>query len=271
MNRRHFLTLAATAPFAISSPALAAATRGRKKGLGIVAKAGGKWPERLTSLKADWFYSWGGRKPEGVPEGVDFIPMVWGFWGNREAIAKTALAAKAEGSRELLGFNEPDEKKQANLKVETVLSLWPELMNSGLRLGSPGCVHPDGDWMKAFMKGVEERKLRVDFVCVHSYGGTSADAFKKRLESVHRMYRRPIWITEFACGDWEAKSPAANRHKPAAVLKFMQQILPWLEKCDFVERYAWFPAGPDSAALGTSALFDKNGALTPLGEYYRSV
>ena len=44
-------------------------------------------------------------------------------------------------------------------------------MKTGLRLGSPVCVHPDNAWMKAFMQGVAERKLRVDFICMHSYGG----------------------------------------------------------------------------------------------------
>jgi hypothetical protein len=42
-----------------------------------------------------------------------------------------------------------------------------------------------------------------------------------------------------------------------------------LDKLDFVERYAWFPAKTTSIPLGTSALFDANGALTRLGECYR--
>lgn len=42
-----------------------------------------------------------------------------------------------------------------------------------------------------------------------------------------------------------------------------------LERLDFVERYAWFPAKPTSGPLGTSALLDENGALTRLGECYR--
>ena len=49
----------------------------------------------------------------------------------------------------------------------------------------------------------------------------------------------------------------------------MEKALPALEKLDFVERYAWFPAKPDNRALGTSALFDAAGELTPLGEFYR--
>jgi hypothetical protein len=95
------------------------------------------------------------------------------------------------------------------------------------------------------------------------------NALVKRLEEVHRMFRKPLWITELAVGDWEAKSAAANRYKPDAVLRFMEQALPRLEKLDFLERYAWFPAKPDNRALGTSALFNEEGTLTRLGECYR--
>ena len=70
-------------------------------------------------------------------------------------------------------------------------------------------------------------------------------------------------------GDWEAKSVGQNRHKPETILRFMEKALPALEKLDFVERYAWYPAKPDNRALGTSALFDGEGSLTPLGEFYR--
>jgi hypothetical protein len=144
-------------------------------------------------------------------------------------------------------------------------------MALGLPLGSPACVHPDREWMKAFMRGVEARGLRVDFVCVHSYGGPNADALIKRLEDVHNLFQRPIWITEFAVGDWQAKTRAANRHSPASVMGFLKDVLPRLDACEFVERYAWFPAHPDNAPLGSSALFNEDGSLTPLGEAYRTL
>ncbi|HSP41916.1 MAG TPA: glycosyl hydrolase, partial [Luteolibacter sp.] len=60
-----------------------------------------------------------------------------------------------------------------------------------------------------------------------------------------------------------------NRHRPESVLRFMEEVLPMLDRLDFVERYAWFPATQDNSALGTSALFDKEDKLTKLGECYR--
>lgn len=173
--------------------------------------------------------------------------------------------------QQLLGFNEPDHKDQSNMTVEQALDLWPKLMELGLRLGSPGCAQPDREWMKNFMKGIDERKLRVDFVTVHSYGGLDVDALIKRLEAVHQMYQRPIWITEFGVGDWEAKTRAENRYKPEQIVTFMEKLLPQLDVLDMVERYAWFPAKPDSSSLGPCALFAEDGSLTRVGETYRSV
>jgi hypothetical protein len=271
ISRRRFLQQTSAAAALAAAPSFAAESTlpgSPKKGLGITTKSP-DWARKLRDLRCPWFYSWGANIPAGVPAGTSFVPMVWGYWGNKQGIEKAAKAAKDAGIKNLLGFNEPDQKSQANLSVEKALDLWPILMETGLRLGSPGCVHPDRDWMKEFMDGVEKRKLRVDFICVHSYGGPNADALVKRLEQVHRMFDRPLWITEFAVGDWDAKSAETHRHRPDTVLRFMDEVLPRLDRLDFVERYAWFPAGQDNRALGTSALFDAQGKLTRLGQRYR--
>lgn len=278
ITRRKFLSLAAASAAALSITACQRRPEfleqffpsgSKKKGLGQSVKIP-DWATRLSDLRCKWFYSWGPDIPEGIPRGTGFIPMIYRYGGDPAKIAVPAAAARKAGITELLGFNEPDVKKQGNMTLEETLNAWPLLMETGLRLGSPGCVHPDKEWMINFMKGVEERGLRVDFVNVHSYGGPSAESLVKRLENVHKMFgQRPVWITEFAVGDWEAKSVEQNRHKPETVLRFMEQVLPMLDKLDFVERYAWFPAKTTSIPLGTSALFDANGALTPLGELYR--
>jgi hypothetical protein len=241
---------------------------GRKKGLGQSLKHA-VWAGRLRDLRCDWFYSWGPAVPPELPPGIEFIPMIYRHGGDSRAIADAAAAAKKAGIRELLGFNEPDVAKQGNMSIAETIDAWPALMDTGMRLGSPSCVHPDREWMTEFMSEVERRSLRVDFVCVHSYGGPSAEALVSRLEKVHRMFRRPVWITEFAVGDWEAKSIEQHRHSAETVLRFMERVLPMLDRLDFVERYAWFPAKSTSVPLGTSALFDSEGNLTHLGECYR--
>ena len=48
---------------------------------------------------------------------------------------------------------------------------------------------------------------------------------------------------------------------------FMRTVLPELDRRDYIVRYAWF-TDYSSNQLWTSALFDDEGVLTPLGEFY---
>ncbi len=246
----------------------------RKKGACFVTRADNDWLKRVKALDAHWLYSWGANQPAGLPKEVEFCPMLWGGGAQEKFATRVSKLHKEVQNgkiQHVMGFNEPDQHEQSNMTVEQAVELWPLLMELGVPLVSPGCVHPDREWMHAFMEQVERRKLRVDFVAVHSYGGANADALLKRLHRVSREYGRPVWVTEFAVGDWEAKSPEGNRHRPERVARFMAEALPAMESASFVDRYAWFSAGQKSNALGTSALFDDQGGLTPLGELYRSI
>lgn len=250
--------------------AISTSTSSHKKGLGVTTKKESRWLDKIEKLNIDWFYSWGSNAPEDVPEDVQFMPMIWGYYQKKTpgTLDKLHVLAKNGDFPALMGFNEPDQKDQSNMAVEKALDAWPTLMELGVPLASPGCVHPDREWMIEFMEGVEERNLRVDYVCVHSYGGPSAKHLLERLNNVYMKFGRPIWLTEFAVGDWTAKSVQENKHSPEIVAAFMQDVLPMLDEAEFVDRYAWFPAGLDNRALGTSALFDQEGELTKLGKIY---
>ena len=159
---------------------------------------------------------------------------------------------------------------QANMSVLRALEAWPYLMQTCLRLGSPAAVHAHKEWMQEFMKQAEAKNYRVDFVCVHWYGSPNVRSLVNRLREVHKMYGKPIWITEFAVADWKAESREQNRYSPEVVLSFMRELLPKLDDLDFVERYAWFSASEGDKALGTSALFREDASLTTLGQFYAS-
>ena len=275
MTRRQLLALAALALPSWGKPiAPQASLRPSKKGLCLASRK--RSPQEvarfLEAVGARWIYNWNFIPPEILPAGVQYIPMIYkGSSASTSSLTRVKSKAKVYGYRELLGFNEPDAKTQGNTTVEQALDAWPKLQATGLRLGSPGCVHPDNEWMTAFMKGVDERGLRVDFICVHSYGGPGAKSLVKRLEKVHALYKRPIWITEFAVADWEAKSPQQNRHKPEKVAEFVTELLPKLEAMDIVERYAWFHGGVSGGPLATSQLFNPDGSLTVVGKAYQAV
>lgn len=242
-----------------------------KRGCCLAAKPERDWLGQLQQLSPAWMYSWGAKRPAGLPNDVEFVPMLWGDAGpkwQRRRIDDLKTRAAAGEVRHLLGFNEPDGFEQANMTVDRGLELWPDLMSVGVPLVSPGCVHPDQTWMNEFMAEVERRDLRVDAIAVHSYMGPSVSILVDRLESVYKRFGRPLWITEFAVGDWKAKSPAENRHSAKRIVAFMRELLPTLDALPFVHRYAWFSSSPSNPALGTSALFDESGRLTELGELY---
>lgn len=275
ITRRQWLALAAMAfPLSCKPPPVVTQRRAGKKGLCLSAK--NRTPEKVAkfidSVAARWIYNWGTKYPEILHADIDFIPMIYKVGdATEQTFASLKSQAPSGGYRALLGFNEPDSKTQGDTSVEQALDAWPTLEATGLRLGSPACVHPDNEWMLAFMKGVEERGLRVDFICMHSYAGPNAGAFVKRLEKVHELFKRPIWITEFAVADWEARTSGVNRYAPERIADFVRELLPQLEAMDIVERYAWFHGGISGKPLGSSKLFNPDGSLTVVGEAYRAI
>ena len=148
MNRRNFLQLigAATAgtflPGCVTAPTAPKVPAHLKRGLGLGTKPGTHWQQKLQSCGARWFYNWNRVPPEKIPAGIEFMPMVWRD-NPGAAYVELGKQLRKAGYQQLLGFNEPDQKKQGNMTVEEVLNLWPKLMETGLRLVSPSCVHPD--------------------------------------------------------------------------------------------------------------------------------
>jgi len=278
MTRRQLIALAASAlPVGCSrksSPGEATPSPRPvpKKGLGLSEKMRPAQKNHLflETVGAGWLYNWNVVQPSALPRKIPFSPMIYraGRGMDKQLIQLKAQATE-QNFTELLGFNEPDAKSQGNVSVEQALDAWPALEATGLRLGSPATVHPDNEWMIGFMKGVEQRGLRVDFICMHSYGGPGVDSLIRKIEKVHRLFQRPIWITEFAVADWKAESSSQNRFKPERIAAFVRQLLPLLESMDIVERYAWFHGGISGGPLASSQLFNPDDSLTVVGEAYR--
>ena len=239
-----------------------------KKGACLGAQSA-DWADRLRSLNVGWFYQWKSEATAGSPDGVEFVPMVFGKPNQiTPGVAHVNKEKQSARFQFLLGFNEPDKEDQANMTVEAALEAWPQLMSTELPLISPAAANPEGEWMEKFMAGIKERGYRVDYIAIHSYGGPSVAGFLDKLERVHRKFDLPLWITEFGVGDWQAKTVKENNHSVRDIKDFMKAVLPKLDRLKYVHRYAWFPSSPDDPHLGTSALFNADGSLTELGEVY---
>ncbi len=220
----------------------------QKKGIGLAEKRGfGK--ERLEALNVSWYYNWSPRT--NISTEAQFVPMIW---------SRKHLNTPIEGDY-VLGYNEPDHKKQSNITVEDALESWPTLASKAEFVGSPSMAgNPvTGDWFPRFMAAGP----KVDFVTVHWYKGVDPKHFIKDIEAVYTKYGKPVWVTEFAPQTTNNAKLNPNKYTQEQVDRFISETVRWMESTPWVERYAIFDPG-----IGTCALFDENGELTATGTTY---
>ncbi|SDL27692.1 glycosyl hydrolase [Nonomuraea jiangxiensis] len=239
-----------------------------KKGVGVW-----QMPNVSTALAksgAHWYYTWS-TNHNGIttPKSSEFVPMIWGA----NSVTDSNLAqAKSAGSY-LLGFNEPDMAEQSNMTVDKALSLWPKLMSTGQKLGSPAVAWGGdraGGWLDKFMKGAEQKNYRVDFVTLHWYGGdfrteAAVGQLKSYLQAVYDRYKKPIWLTEYALIDFSQGARFPSEAQQAA---FVTASTKMLESLTFVHRFAWFGLPAEDGKQGTG-LFRSNGDATPAGRAFQ--
>jgi len=238
-----------------------------KKGIGLAALHS---PERIAGLNVAWYYTWGIHPIEGAPKDK-FVPMIWGSRKGR--IDRQTETLKARGKIPfLLAINEPDNKSQADMSVDQVTELWPQISPLADQLSSPAPANLSKPWLDEFFQKAKAKNLKLSFIAIHLYGPPNMEKFLHKVDAVYAKYKLPIWITEFAVADWDARSkPGTNRYSEVQVLTFMKALLPELEKRRYVARYAWFGAGKLSLKreqVRTSRLFEKDGSLTRLGDFY---
>ena len=224
-----------------------------------------------SNLITSWYYNWSPKPATaGMPTtspSIQFFPMVWGWYP--KSTPQLLQTLSTEHLPILLGFNEPDNKKQSNIPVETAIAAWPQLAGIARELVSPAAANPLGPWMETFMNAVEQQNLQVDAVAVHSYGGIDSAAFLNMLSTVYNTYQRPIYVTEFAVADWNAVNGKPNQYTVDQVAQFMGTVCQAMDNLSYIKGYAWFPTGsPGSNALTPSMLYNSDGTLNDLGKLY---
>ncbi|MBD5289859.1 MAG: hypothetical protein HDS26_04145 [Bacteroides sp.] len=199
-----------------------------------------------------WYYNWGNTPGRYIQdEEMEFIPMCWNANYNADAIRE--YVSTHPGCRYLLGFNEPNFTKQANMTPAAAAAEWPKVKaladELGLQLVAPALNYspnpPYQDptkWMDEFIELVGEDAF--DFMAVHSYGGF--DVTKQICTTFHERYGKPVWLTEFCLwpNEGDPNSTVSQESQTAAMMSMVE----WLEKSDFIYRYAWFKAIGNSNA-----------------------
>lgn len=216
---------------------------------------------KTASLNVAWYYNWNHVSTSGMSTDIPHTPMSWSQITAGDPTTMSTLTA--DKTQCMLGFNEPDCPKQSNMTVQKAIQMWPALLSTGRRIGSPataGNATVPGGWFDQFM----QNNPHVDFIAIHWYAGPNPASLLNIVDTLYAKYSLPIWITEFAVADW--KIP--NKYTMDDVITFMQAVIPELEERAYVERYAWKTRTLADPNMGSSSIFNDDGSLTLLGQVY---
>lgn len=236
-----------------------------KKGLGLATDMGEHL--NLEDLKLGWYYNWGNEPSTSDQyKNIEFVPMLWRE--TQGSVIQQKLANFISMKYQyVLAFNEPDMGNQCNMDVDSVLELWPYMMNEQILVSSPvTALWPKAspNWFQPFMSSINDRpSLDVDFISIHCYpdnfaGKAMAEWFLGEVvDWAWETYHKPIWITEFSTIGHDVNQESTK--------EFWVSIMPELDKREYVERYAAFGFSNENYGLWTYS----TGELTESGKVYR--
>lgn len=271
-----------------------------KKGIGI-------WQSQVGQIKEmnlSWYYNWSPNPLTGAEDNVDFVPMIWGNVTENNAAHEWIKSQKYKEHRFLLTFNEPDFPDQANMTPEQAVEAWkyikPIVDDEKVDVSSPVVAIPTvfyedennnyrtvGGWFGKYNQLMNIANYHDEFTTVHFYfdypGDWILDVFKK----IHEKTGKKLWITEWGVGQWSqvqsfdwTGGPDEGNWQREMIEKFVREIIPILDKTDYIERYAWFPfdgSNTEKFGNGAGGLFYNTESdplykrLTSVGRAYKEI
>lgn len=260
------LAIYLTALLILLIPIGSLAQKSTKRGYGY----GDNSPEDMAAYasKVTWWYNWFYQpdnlvKATYAASGVEYVPMIWGGTPNADDL----VSKIPDGAKYLLSFNEPNFTGQSNKTAQEAATLWPVLEDiakrKNLKIVGPAVNYCGGgcnqtnpvQYLKDFFAACPG--CQVDYIAIHWYACTG-DALLGYINDF-RQFKKPIWVTEFSCGDsW--------RYSLDGQKQYMLEALTVLETDPDVFRYSWF-AGR-TTAIPNADLLGANGKLTELGQLY---
>lgn len=238
-------------------------------------RAGNPGVGDANKLDVTAYYNWSADRMSGDPQlDVEFSPQF-----HHAGWPSASTVNGLQNTTHVLGYNEPDntnDKREHPATAVDVIKMWPTVMQSGMRAGSPGPTSV-WSWNDAFIKLADSLNYRVDFMVAHIYEpNLNAETLKQRIDHLSSIGGgRPVWITEWNNGanwtnEWwpdqtkngggyDRPYTAANGERQR---KFMAECLPALDKMNNLERYYEYDWVQDARAL---VLGD---TLTPAGKVY---
>lgn len=164
--------------------------------------------------------------------------MLWGLPSGADP--GWTAAVQTAGTKNILGFNEPDLGEQANVAPAPAAVSYETYMQpfaGTVKIGMPAVLWNRGPpagmtWDSAFLGNCTGCEL--DFAPIHWYQNCVSDWFIGNVTQAWTVLQKPIWITEYQCYGTDAEQAA-----------FLQTVIPWLDAQPYVARYAYFGVFPN--------------------------
>ena len=191
-----------------------------------------------------WAYNWASSSDGSLPDGVEFVPMLWGTKTITQFLSGIEALLGGDNVKYVMAFNEPDIDNQSALAATQAISLFKKLLTpykGRVKLVSP-CVtnsHQQGQglsWLSDFLGGCSD--CGVEALAVHWYGDDLDDFIKFVKQSMDLAKKNNIaelWVTEFALNADTARQ-GSNGHSA----DFIRKARSFLDGQDMVTRYAYF-------------------------------
>ncbi|KAF8528897.1 glycosyl hydrolase catalytic core-domain-containing protein [Hysterangium stoloniferum] len=255
-----------------STPATSINTGGNNP-LGLRNKQGAGWTldtKFLPQYNPSIIYNWSPSCPGGLDQfNTICCPM---FWGERdegtwnEKIVNTGTVPKC-----IMGMNEPElppEAQQADMSTTRAAQLWRQYFNplaaKGTYTFSPATTSdPYGKvWMQQFFKECPD--CHVDALATHWYD-VDPQALIDYLNDMHTTFGRPIFLSEFACQNFNG----GPQCKEDEVWNFEQKIKAFIDATPWMMAAAPFGIFTGSLPGGLAplnALTNPDGSPNALGK-----
>lgn len=255
-----------TPPTTPSVPTSNLACSGGKVGLGWGPSMATNWMPNAITGKTCYYYNWSSW-PAGsdLTGGLHYVPMFWGPGHEDEWTSNIINGGINYGVA--LAMNEVNQQGQSQMDIWTGASYWRQyvlpLRNKGYRLGSPATTSaPDGlPWLQDWTNQLGDNE-KPDFYTLHWYG-TSGQDFIDYVNKAIGLWGKPVWITEFACTDFN------NQGWECDTMAFANQVVPFLDNNGMVEAYFPFAFVNDFSGVNTvNRLMWDGGSWTALGSRY---
>lgn len=227
--------------------------------------------------KISWAYNWasdpyfpsGQYAANSFNRAMSYTPMLWGTNTDMTSIwdANVAAAMANFTADSLLAFNEPDTCCAGCggtcMDVPSAVAAyrqWIQPYAGTLKLGSPAVTNGVGNdigvgWLQQFMDSCTG--CQVDFIAVHWYGDVNnPQSLKDYISSCWKKFNVPIWLTEFG----------VNNGNEQQIAGFLKEVMPWLDRQAYVERYAYFMA----RNTGSPYLLNGDYSMTAIGSTFMS-